>query len=429
MTIFQKADESRKRETTANYSLRLAVDNWKMPQRQLLDAFASAWVTRARAVASDRKRDGLSLPNRRALAIEATRSFARVNALREEGDTTALMMVSSAFATSMYESIAKRTLSKEAVAAHADERARASQFKDQEGLEPYSVNRSAERTRAGWASRRIDVEVQREWGIDPEISPDTVSETLWIEPMGTKKHYYSPMGSRIEGLPGRVPWGIKDLGSRIVWVSALLTAVQRLRRSAVKYTPTYDLGWRTVRAIPVPPVGQGQGGLRGLARHPLTVTADANDTDVAVSDAKYYARKIHSVDKNMDTLLNALDAFSTTREAGNHVQKRSEASRAAAFNADRLLAGIELALIRKHPDAELHVILPGADYIPAFVLAMAMNYIERGGIFTSMSVHVPTAEGAEQSEAHLVRIENACSRAEAMGCKVVALSEACASLA
>lgn len=423
MTVFQRADELRKLNSEQSY--KLAVHGWRMPQRRLLDAFALAWMARARAVASDSKKDVTPFPDRRALAMEATRSYARVDALREEADTTALMTVATTFATAMYESLGERKLSKEAVATHENERVNAAQFTDQDGLKPYNADRSRERMLAGWASRRIDVEVSREW----ETLSSDVTKTLWGKPDVATKHYYSPMGSRIEGLPGRVPWGIKDLGSRLVWVSALLTAVQRLRRSGVKHTPLYAGDWRTLLAKTVAPLGQGKGGLHGLSRHPLTVTANGNATEVAVSEARHYTREVYESGNKTDTLVNALNAFAESKMAGEFVLKRAEASRAAAFNADRLLAGMQLALLRKAPDVELHIILPNSDYIPALVFAMAMNHVEHSGIFTPMSVHVPMLEHVTKSDAHLVRIENACSRAEVLQCKVVTLSEACVSLA
>lgn len=427
MTVFQRADELRKRKLNSQqgYSMQLIVQDWGMPQRRLLDAFALAWVARARAVASDSRKDVTPFPDRRALAIEATRSYARVDALREEGDTTALMTVATTFATAMYESLGKRELSKEAVATHENERVKAAQFTDQDGLKPYSAEHSRERMLAGWASRRIDMEVTREW----ETLSSDVIKTLWDQPKGATKHYYSPMGSRSEGLPGRVPWGVKDLGSRLIWVSALSTVVQRLRDSGVKHTPDDDGDWRTLLAKTVAPLGQGQGGLRGLSRHPLTVTANGNATEVAVSEAKHHTREVYELSNKTDTLLNALNAFAESQMAGEFVLKRSEASRSAAFNADRLLAGMQLALLRKSPDVELHIILPNADYIPALVFAMAMNHIEHIGVFTPMSVYVPMPEHVTQSDAHLLRIENACSRAEVRKCKVVTLSEACVSLA
>ena len=423
MTVFQRADALRKLNSEQSY--KLAVHGWRMPQRRLLDAFALAWVARARAVASDSKKDVTPFPDRRALAMEATRSYARVDALREEADTTALMTVATTFATAMYESLGERKLSKEAVATHENERGKAAQFTDQDGLKPYNADRSRERMLAGWASRRIDVEVSREW----ETLSSDVTKTLFGKPDGATKHYYSPMGSRIEGLPGRVPWGIKDLGSRLVWVSALLTVVQRLRRSGVKYTSLYAGDWRTLLAKTVAPLGQGQGGLHGLSRHPLTVTANGNATEVAVSEARHYTREVYESGNKTDTLLNAINAFAESRMAGEFVLKRAEASRAAAFNADRLLAGMQLALLRKAPDVELHIILPHSDYIPALVFAMAMDHVEHSGIFTPISVHVPMSEHVTESDEHLVRIGNACSRAEVLKCKVVTLSEACVSLA
>ena len=437
LPLFERAENDRLTRTAGREAFKSAIAQWRPTQRAIVDMFARAWVTRAQNYLVESLKEKPPPLNRRAIAVEAVRSFARVNALRRSDDVNALLMVAASYSALLSQPGKLTQPLPQVEAAVAAEQLLANGFRDQERMRQPSPQDRQAFVVATWASRRIDADAMREWSIDPGPETNLVTNvTDALSQLGvrdsTARHYYCPMGSRIDGVPGRTPFGITDLGARLVWLDALALAIDRVLflwdEIATPIKPSYVV----LEGTHVPVLGQGPGGLVGLGRHPLVITAE--DRKVRMLLASEQASTPSAVVAVagrallLERLSEVITLFAESPDAGAEVQKRTAAMRSMAFNADRIVSSLDLVK-QNLENASLHVLLPNSIYATSFCIAFAMHSVERTAVVNRMHMHVADMAGSDVTRAHLQSVAAACKRATGMGCKAVSLAEACATLA
>ena len=273
-----------------------------------------------------------------------------------------------------------------------------------------------------WAARRADLDVKRQLKLSLTDSVDGVIVNqlsgLSVEDEDTWRHYICPVGGRLDSLPSKQPFDVSALQLRVVWTARIRDAAQRVKRSVrVSKVPT-DLDDASVavgtclEVTGNPPVG--------LARHPLVV---ASWRDVVVShfdDGALPAFDELSV-AAPESLSQALELVRTPA-ACDLVEALAVHTRSVAFNADRYLHSIALALQSSPP--KLHVSVRSESRLVALVIAVAMLSVDTNGVIGDLLVHVDEGVGT----LILDRIAQKAVSAFDKGCRVVSLSEACASL-
>lgn len=429
LTIFERAEQARLQATGEDGAFRSAIGEWRFTQRAIVDLFTTAWVAQAQQHLAETSKDTPPPLNRRAVAVEAVRSFARVNALCMPGAKAPVLVVAASYSALLTTPGNLAAILREVAVAISAEETHARAFKDHQQMDPPQPKDRQAFFTAAWASRRIDADAMRGWKIDPTKDEPLVDVTTALSQLGVEdaaqRHYYCPMGSRVDGLPGRQPFAIAELGARLVWLTPLADAVDRVLGLWDQVAAPARNGSMLLRATPVPKLGQGPGGVVGLGRHPLVLTAEGGGvhTLLATEDA---LRGVFPTD--VDSLQDAIGLFGTNPAASVEVQRRTAATRSIAFNADRLVSALDLVLQNNSSDV-LHVSLPSSVYATSLCIALAMHRVERRALILRLQVHVNDAEGTETTRAHLQGVVEKCRRAVAAGCKAVVLAEACATLA
>ena len=421
---------------------------WNSTHCALMRAFGDAWVSEARSAARSEAKIPHPIPDRQMLSIDATRSFARVQSLMDQNeniDPTATYVVASSYAPLLLAQNFHRSMKNKTwnpapgvQTAIETERTKAAKFLDQNAMRTSTMLRKASRHIAAWASRRLDAFPMREWR--PTSGVDKLIETLADVEIQNgindedhqpviARHYYCPIGGRIESLPGHVPFAIEALGTRLVWTTDLLREARRLQihdASTLTNKPTDNAS--TITANIVQPLGKGLGGMRGLERHPLTVSArDANDVSILLSDMTKVRNDDKTNTSNAQTLLETLQTMATGA-VGKRVEARIASMRSVAFNADRFLNALDL--VEAGPAAQqMDIILPGPGAVLPLALALAMHSKDANADSKRIDIYAYLAANDEASANEILnRVIAASEHAMEVGCKAVTLAEACAVL-
>jgi len=405
--------------------------HWRAPQRAMMDEFATALVGEAKAAVSSKDRLDAVLDTRKTVG-EAVASFERARVLGTDGDTIGMLVVASAFSSVLSQLGRDTNTAARIVNQVAAAQQNAQMFEYQRDLhEPsWSANSSPQRMAAAWASRRIDIDPVKAWR--PASSSDGVEALLQqmsgldvADGLENTASYYCPIGSRVEGMPGRMPFAIHDLGVRPLWMGAVARAAHVLKASIQVSLPETSVN---VDARLVNKLGGGPGGLVGFARHPMTMTIGPVEPIVRtqLSETPYNTL---TVSANSDTIMSAVATLETNAQAGLAVGYRMQRMRAMAYNADRLQNALDLAVSKANAPETLDVRLPHAEACVALCLSMGLLSAEQRAVMHTVQVHVDSAEKRNQAIMLLARVQKSCESALGSGCKVSTLAEACAALA
>lgn len=431
MSLFMDAESFGGIRSAADFE---ALQNhWRNPQRVMMDEFAAALVSEAKALASSKDaRD--AVPDTRLTIEEAVTSFERVRALSTDGDAVGMLVAASAFSAVLRQ--VGRTHSDGRLAQIVSQVAAAQKgaqtFESQRGLnEPVAVDLPPQRMAAAWASRRIDKDPVKAWR--PASSPKGVEDLL--EQLGeldvsdgevkTTTSYYCPIGSRVEGLPGKVPFAVHDLSMRPVWMRAAAAAAHVLMGSIQVTQPASHV---TIDARLVHKMGKGPGGLVGFARHPLTMTIGPG-APIVRTQLSAAPKQPEEPSVQAGTVLLAVSELETNPNAGVAVTYRMQRMRSLAYNADRLQNALDLTVNSAQAPETLDVQLPHAEACVALCFGMALLSAEQRAVMHTVQVHIDTTDKRDNAILMLKKVQTNCEAALAQGCKVSTLAEACAALA
>ena len=240
-------------------------------------------------------------------------------------------------------------------------------------------------------------------------------------------HYYCPLGSRLEALPGARPFDLIAHGERMLWLEHLQQAFTRVRTAMrVGDVPEPDAG----RILVGDYADVAEGRLEGFARHPLVVTSyeGAVGTCLAARDA--YGLKTVPLNKPVPTtLVDAYELFNSTTGAElSGVRTQSALARIAAFDADRMVNAMALAATRLRPGDVIYTAVINKSSALSLAMALAMYETEAAGLQTTLEVYVEAEVLRTALDKDLETMALACGGALKAGCKVVPLAEACVAL-
>ena len=413
--------------------------------RRLMQEFADAWVAQAVQVARSEAQNIPHVVDKEVMAVEAVRSFERVKSLLfddKDSKSNSLYVVASAFApllrTSGYPT---DTGNAPMFAPGVEEHIRrhvgaAKRFEDQKITKPSMLRQTKQRI-ASWASRRIDSLPMRSWrptsgvenlvdslaGIKIENGNGRTQDSSALKSV---RNYYCPMGSHVESLPGRAPFATESLGNRLVWLNDLRRAAQNVRRHVTTSPDDDDESHATVLTNFIPDVGKSIENVRGLQRHPLTVSALSNKTArVFLSQSGIVVEEAIA---QPDALLGAVQDLDRDHRIGRNVERRVANMRTAAFNADRLHHALNL--INAAADEErVNVFVPDARVAVALIIAVSLQ-LKDEATSTAQQVfaYVPDPEVAASVVAVATELEQRSEAALEKSCKAVTFAEACATL-
>jgi len=397
-----------------------AANSWRHGDRSLVDAFAKAWV--AVAAQPSAVATALAPLDLKQKTTLASRRFARVRALTE--DVKALLAVAS-FA---HELLRQDPKVREMVLA---DYTTSSIFKDQSSLQMSDHTRATVTLSNGtWASRRIDSDAQRSKvgkGVDETIR---AMAALNIAPEETSRfpmHYYCPLGSRLDALPGRRPFDLIAHGERMLWLELLQKSLTRVR-TAMRVDNVPEPGAGRILVGDYADVAEGR--LQGFARHPLVVTSYQGAVGTCLAAREVYGLNSVPLNKPVpNTLVDAYELFNSTSGAElSGVRTQSTLARIAAFDADRMVNAVGLAATRLRPGDVVYTSVINKSSALSLAMALAMYETEAAGLQTALEVYVETEVLRASLDKDLETTAFACDSALKAGCKVVPLTEACVAL-
>jgi hypothetical protein len=302
-------------------------------------------------------------------------------------------------------------------------------YSDQKGLSmptpPNETVAIVHRLSTFWAARRVDIGDTRNIPLGNGVGAlvDTLSALRMSE--DRVQHYYCPVGSRLDALPGEdSPFGAEALSLKLVWIEALYkasTLLQNALRDAEHGT--------MVDQMRIKPIFAGEN-VTGFARHPLVVALHGSVVQAFLSKTGEENNATADGETDDDTdlpesLLKAakivFDGLATT---GHRIRRRVALARTIAFNADRFLHAFALATLNTTESKSIFIeSVNSVHHIQALAIALAMYVTEVGGIYTEL--YVPVAANV-RSELHgmLEAIKNVCTDSS-KDVHVIKLSEAC----
>ena len=339
--VFERAELARRKATDAQAQLKEAISQWGRPQRAIMQEFGKAWVAEARAFLRDTEKRKAPPPDIRSLSIDAARAYARIGALTATDDLLPRLVVASAFSSWMIQVGDNNEVAAQIQAVITSNQATARRFQDQpkQRTLPKTVAAAAR-----WAARRLDWEAVRAWSLNGRKNGvDALTETLSELNVddGKERVYYCPLGSRLQALPGHVPFAVGALGNHLVWLDVLLPMFDYVRsglRLRSKQGPDDSV---ILQGRILAPFSEETGGPKGLGRHPLAVSSISGR--VVVSLARATSVGILLPNEEAPTVLDAFKKLLLDATACEAVQQLMMAMRARAFNVDRLLNGLDLA--------------------------------------------------------------------------------------
>ena len=431
--VFVRAEVLRRYNTGSEYGFAAMINSWNVPQRLMIDEFAKAWVAEARLVAKDNL-DGGARAHSKDVIIGHVRSFARIRAVSVPGDVVGMAAAAATFMARVLPSTRTTNASASAIidVVRAEERDAAA-FRDHESLELPEVRHRVSRTVASWASRRIDAPPQRGWELDKDNQSviDALSGLSLTGAAATEaRHYYCPTGGRLESMPGRYPFSIHDLSNRQIWLEELSRAVDLLTVTVEEGRPTtvpLPANEINVVASTAARLGDQPGGLLGLSRHPLVLTASSAKVGVVLAGAFRSTSAVAppTAPITEDTLVAVAEKLVETAALGAALEARLESARSIGFNADRLLNAMDLALAQRPDATMINMQLNNKANIVSAALAVALHKIERPSANLRLQLFLPNATALSGSESNLEQMKGACTAALGQGCKVASLVEVC----
>lgn len=435
--VFIRADAKRRAATDSVGRFASAISEWKRPQRAIIEQFAKAWVQVARAAAKEKAQ---LPPDLAVLSSEAVLSFARVGAIMTPADYVAQFVVVSAFSSWLL--IAAENSRSAAIIQSA--LTKAESIKDKFSDQPMRhLNRTTPRDAMGasarWASRRLDWQVVRSWSLTRESSKDSGVEAL-VKSLAsldvgdnTERFYYCPLGSRLNALPGAVPFAVTALGNHLIWLEVLAVETDRVIR-AMRFMSSVEKPTGThVYAREVVPFTEEPDGPTGLARHPLAISTQKDAVTISVARAAENTPP-PAVAFTSSTVLEAFRRLIGSPDVAEEVQARMTRMRITAFNADRYLNALDLAAAQTALDTPVIVELPPkstASNAMSLALALAMHKAEGRGLQNDMHILVTNKaplQAVDDAKLLLADVQARCLAAVKKGCRAVSLAEACASM-
>jgi hypothetical protein len=425
LSVFETADRQL-RQTAPAAALDLSLQAWTRTQRSIVDAFlkaltseASEGLKREREMMNGTMGRRVSLgPTLREMCKDATHSYERVRAM-----AGALWGIASlACASSAFTLFSERTEEARTFVTQATTAARA--MKDQADLNPPKIDQNRLVSDAAWASRRVDPPLQRT-GIRSVATLDDITNQLsGLEVTDASHVYYCPMGSRLDSLPSNNPFGIDVLGRRLVWLSMFAEALDHVHHSKVADGALKD----NTGVITTYFADDTQ--RTGYGRHPLAVVSK-NDA-VYVPLARHNSREQRSVvidDPDPGaTLATAVGALSQDLVLANDiVQEHVEKMRIYAFNTERLLNGLALAIQMHRTIKRVRVQLKGYQDVVSLAIAITLLRGETAALVPDLEVELLGAQSVvakpyldTMNQAHSV-----CLAAGKAGVKAATLTEVC----
>lgn len=417
LVVFQEAEAqtSLKRMQNINKSsVEVALDFWKLQRRQMVEAFAKAWLAEARSFA----KNGAILPPLSAytlqgMSTEAARRFARTRVLIESnpnvegGDAEAVEAVVQASVTHRLYAAATPEEIEYVQDVILTSGLIAKQFDDQADLAPPKpMQVTSGRGHAAWASRRVAPAFSRNLLIGSGGEAASIVEQLSAldisEAGDDKRVYYCPVGGRMDGLPSKTPFAIDALESRLVWMEQLENAAALLADSLQKEPATGKILKNAPENSPdtiirATSLRGSETSYTGFARHPLSLSVHKNVVHVRLSHAELQPPQ-------------------------NTSAGRTRRMRTVAYNAERLLFALSLAVgLEGRTTHKLAVEISYADDALALAIAMAVLQVEIGLFATEVDVYV-----AQQGQIVQQALENMASQASgalSRKCKVCSLAE------
>lgn len=394
----------------------IATREWTASRRVVVDGVCDAWVRFAQKHAGGVERLDVD-----AATSAAVGSFARVTALG--GGLAARLAVASSTAALATVRTLRYSNVRDAIARSVGA---GSPFAAMPASPPSrtTVQRLA---LVALAARRLDLAALRNAplgrGVDDIVDALTrVAVDDADADAGAKvEHYFVGGGDDFEREPA--PRLHAAVATRVVWLARLATACKGLAATMELEAP---------RALPTDAmlVKQRSANAVGLGRHPFVVTRDAAARRVDVWLAATRPRHdmvAPSAAADGDSLLECLKMVVGDAAAAVQARETATRSRALAFNADRLAAG--LAIAAEARVAVLQVDAPeDADVtnVAAAALAAAIAPNASSELYLDLQPRGPEARSqADRAVNALKTMERACAAALDSGCTVATLSEVC----
>ena len=231
--VFIRADGKRRSSADSDEQFKAAIDQWRRPQRAIIEQFAKAWVMEARAAAAR------SLSLHPILARSRRRrpgSFARVSALMAPDDRIAQFVAVSAFSSWLFIAAEDSRSASIIKSALGRSEGSANRFENQPMR---SMAEPKYEPSARWASRPTsDWQAVRSWSLTRKANKENEVEKL-IDNLASLKvtdqserFYYCLSAAASAGF-GKVPFAVTSLGSHVVWLDVLAVEVDRVRRALI----------------------------------------------------------------------------------------------------------------------------------------------------------------------------------------------------
>jgi len=421
--------ERKMRAAGANAASRMgqAHLSWTATRRNLVDRFAKAWLVEARRAAKEFKRADYPMgPVLDTQTVNAVGAFARLCALTDNS-VVSLAALSSAIVASkwVFDSKAGDTVPvarARAIVARAEIGART--FAEQATwLVPDPEHLLL---RESMASRRIDVELFREWtpstnGGDVHELTDRMSG-LSTAADRTLKHYYFPMGASLTHTPGRVAFNVRAMNAWMVWLEPLMEALERVMPSII----VQDANAPNSGALRI----EHGANAKGIHRHPLVISLNGQETVsifyAQVSPAVAMLAMGDQVSSSVNTAVERVTS-PTTGFDGSILRRKIAAARTLAFNVDRLCNALALVRSMAVPPTSIDVDLDGRGGGAALATAVALSLLATtsGSMGVTPALVVSDALQKTAAITSLERAREATKRAMGKGCRAVPLMELC----
>lgn len=424
LAIFEQADRERQQLVSADKASdvpKKAAAQWRYVRRALLEDFAQAWVAFAKQTTP--VPEALPPLTFRDKTMLAGRRFARVQALTT--NSRALFVVASY----SYELLRQNEDIRALVLA---DYSTARTFIDQRSLRtPDLVAASLNRSAATWASRRIDREpgdtLKVSRGVDNVIRSMAALDILSDDDDKFPLHYYCPLGSRLEALPGARPFDLVAHGERMVWLELMSQSLRRVgvaARAGEMPVSAAAAGYVLVGSYN----DIGQESVTGCARHPLVVTSYPNAVGAFLSSAVADGMLTSTPFGGVETLVDAHTKFNKLGKSQmNSLRVQSTLARVAAFDADRMTNAIALAASRVRSGDIMCVTVANKSSVLSLAAGLALFASEAGGLQTELHVYIDRAQLSVLQQA-ANEMASSCQRALEAGCKAVPLAELCLAL-
>lgn len=425
---------------------------WDRSRRAILEQFASSLVAEAVAFAKEsREESGLRTPPAHAAGIDAARRFARIRALLEARDNASrehknqlLHAAASSVAHALLVSVSPEGGMKMLASGKLGvEEVKAAAFQDQQAIGVPEVQATKpSRAVAAWASKRVAVAESRRRplgsgadqvasmlsGLSVGCGPQTANPA----PTG-RREYYCPMGSRVEALPGRVPFDIDLFDQRLVWMETLAQSCTLLSNSIVD-APTSPADMLAAKQMfidtfvmtHISEQSAGDPNLTGATRHPLVLSADANVVRMQIANtslcgAAGLGQPLPDTSLPDLSLSDVLQGFQEQAIDTGSVKERTECMRRVAYNAERLWFALSLAATGAEAENGVSARVATPFDAVAFAIATAMLLVDTGSPFSRTALYVEG--GADGARRLLGVLEAQAKEALRRGCKVCTLSE------